>query len=243
MKSLFRQHHKLTKREKVSLSLALLLLLLFSIGIFDIFGTSRKNKQLREANTQLEQKVTALQSDLERLSKEVGDSKNEITGQVNMAANNEAPKLSTLSVTVPETNLKIDLETTEGWELASENKLSKKDARVAFQADEIDLLALQNYKVGKVIDSYTLKSGKVAYLVFIPQGSANNQTSGYLSVSFCNPDLSTPCSYKDENGKFIFILAHAYQEGDQFVRDMDFNSPSGNMLLSDFKVMVQSLSL
>ena len=77
-------------------------------------------------------------------------------------------------------------------------------------------------------------------LIFIKTTEENR---GYLSLSFCNPETGSACSFRGKDGKFVFILAHGYEDKDQFVRDMDFNTADGILLLNDFKVMMKSLQL
>ena len=137
-----------------------------------------------------------------------------------------------------ETVLNIDIP--EGWESVGENRLRHGKTTVAVQSEDLDLLTIPNYKVDRVIDSFVLESGQPVFLIFIKTTEENR---GYLSLSFCNPETGSACSFRGKDGKFVFILAHGYEDKDQFVRDMDFNTADGILLLNDFKVMMKSLQL
>ena len=86
------------------------------------------------------------------------------------------------------------------------------------QSEDLDLLTIPNYKVDRVVDSFVLESGQPVFLIFIKTTEENR---GYLSLSFCNPETGSACSFRGKDGKFVFILAHGYEDKDQFVRDME----------------------
>ncbi len=190
---------------------------------------------------ELNRKVSSLQYDLrsigERLSGKAAEdekAKKEKEGQAQPQNLNRIGLIATPSDTA------LTVDTPAGWELVGENRLKSGGSTVAVQAEDIDLLSISNYQVTRTVESFTLKSGVTVFLVFI---KTTDDNKGYLSLSFCNPDVGQACSFRGRDGKYVFILAHGYKEQDQFVRDMDFNTAEGIKLITDFKTMMKSLEI
>jgi hypothetical protein len=240
MKKLVFTRPKLRKRDIVSMYTLLVLGLFVVLSITSIVLLRRSAQKLNADNEALSGKVASLQGDL----REIGESlsgKTKSTDQVELATGQtEVPILNRIGLIATPGETAISVDTLAGWELVGENRLRKGGATVAVQSEDIDLLKIPNYQVSRIVESFTLRSGLTAFLVFIKTTEDNK---GYLSVSFCNPDIGAACSFKGKDGKFVFILAHGYKEQDQFVRDMDFNTVEGIKLLGDFKVMLGSMEI
>ncbi|MDQ5913402.1 MAG: hypothetical protein QG623_20 [Patescibacteria group bacterium] len=237
MKAFLKPSIKLTKRELVGLAIISMLtfsLILVSMMVLVLRSTG---VNLKEENRALDTKVSSLQGDLRSIGEKLSGIANEADDTGPATAVTPLTK-NVLIATPGESTLSLD--TPAGWVLSSENRLRSGDSAVGAQSEDIDLLTIPNYQVTRVVESFTIKSGQAVFLVFI-RSSDDNQ--GYLSLSFCNPDIGTPCSFRGADGKYVFILGHGYQDGDQFVRDMDFNTAEGIKLITDFKVMMKSLEI
>lgn len=239
MKSFVKPRNKLTKRETMLVfvcGILASLLVLVSLAFLILRSTGLK---LSSENNELNGKVVSLQDDLkdigERLS---GLSKEEVVSRE--GENNSDIVLDRIGITAVPGDTQLTVDTPTGWELVGQNRLKSGESIVSAQSESIDLFTVSNYKVSRTIESFLTKSGQTAFLVFIQVSSENK---GYLSVSFCNPETGSACSYRGSDGRYVFVLAHSFKEGDQFVRDMDFNSVEGIKLLTDFKVMMKSLEI
>lgn len=236
MRSLIKTSRKLSKKDYIFIVVVGLLsfiIVLLSLAILVLRSTGLK---LRSENVNLDTKVSTLQGDLkdigQRLSGATGDDETEDSVE-------QVPLTRNVLIASPgESTLSLD--TPAGWVLSSENRIRSGDSVVGAQSEDIDLLTIPNYQVSRTIEAFTLKSGQTVFLVFI-RSSDDNQ--GYLSLSFCNPEVGVPCSFRGADGKYVFILAHGFKDGDEFVRDMDFNTVEGIKLLTDFKVMMRSLEI
>jgi hypothetical protein len=238
MQSLIKTSKKLSKKDYIFIAILALMsfiIVLLSLAILVLRSTGLK---LREDNSGLKGKVSTLQGDL----KDIGQRLSGISGEVkeNDTSKSAPIKLTKTSLVATPGESKLSFETPEGWTLAMENRIRSGNTVVGAQSEDIDLLTIPNYQVSRVVESFTLKSGRTVFLVFI-RSSDDNQ--GFLSLSFCNPDVGQACSFRGSDGKYVFILAHGFQDGDQFVRDMDFNTAEGIKLLTDFKVMMKSLEI
>lgn len=238
MQSLIKTSKKLSKKDYVFVAILALMsfiIVLLSLSILVLRSTGLR---LREDNSGLKGKVSTLQGDL----KDIGERLSGISSQ-SKASEDSAPapiKLTKTSLIATPGESKLSFETPEGWTLSSENRIRSGNSVVGAQSEDIDLLTIPNYQVSRVVESFTLSSGRTVFLVFI-RSSDDNQ--GFLSLSFCNPDVGQACSFRGADGKYVFILAHGYEDGDQFVRDMDFNTAEGIKLITDFKVMMKSLEI
>jgi hypothetical protein len=242
MRALIKTQKRPSRRELILMVAVFGLLSFLSISALIIGAQKKTNRDLKKAGAESELKVADLQKDLENIGKTLSGLKIKNEGAENEGGV-QAPETSNLRriamvATPGETVLNIDIP--EGWESVGENRLRHGKTTVAVQSEDLDLLTIPNYKVDRVIDSFVLKSGQPVFLIFIKTTEENR---GYLSLSFCNPETGSACSYRGKDGKFVFILAHGYEDKDQFVRDMDFNTADGILLLNDFKVMMKSLQL
>ena len=237
MKSFVKPRNKLTKREIVLVSICAFLaslLVVISLSFLILRSTGLK---LRTENNNLNVKVVNLQGDL----KDIGERLSGLSDKkVSNTDTNNSPVLNRIGITAVPGDTQLTVDTPSGWELIGQNRLKSGESTVSAQSESIDLFTVSNYKATRTIESFLTKSGQTAFLVFIQVSSENK---GYLSVSFCNPETGSACSHRGSDGKYVFILAHAIKEGDQFVRDMDFNSVEGIKLLTDFKVMMKSLEI
>jgi hypothetical protein len=238
MKSLIAPSKKLTRREYILVaiigSLSFFIVLL-SLSLLVLRSTGIK---LRAENNQLGGKVTNLQNDLREIGENLSglSSANEVQEE-----EVEEVKLNRIGLLASPGETELSLDAPSTWKLLGENRIiSDYTTSLLAQSEDVDFLNLSNYKVSRVVEPVSLKSGQNAFIVFIETTSKNK---GYLSLSFCNPDVSEPCSFKGRDGKFVFILAHGFEEGDAFVRDMDFNSVKGIKLINEFKAMVKSLEI
>ena len=237
MKSFVKPRNKLTKRELILVCIIAFLtslLLLVSLAFLILRSTGLK---LRSENTQLGDKVVSLQGDL----KDIGERLSGLSSKNSDTASTEPGLvLNRIGLTAVPGDTQLTVDTPEGWELVGQNRLKSRESTVSAQSESIDLFSVPNYKATRTIESFQTRSGQTAFLVFIQVSSENK---GYLSVSFCNPETGSACSYRGDDGKYVFVLAHAIKEGDQFVRDMDFNSAEGIKLLTDFKIMMKGLEI
>lgn len=235
MKSFVKPRNKLSSRELVliaSIAFLATMLAVLSCAFLILRSTGLK---LGVENVELNGKVSGLQADL----KDIGERLSGLS-KTTTDPTAPAPVLNRIGLTAVPGDTQLTVDTPEGWELVGENRLKSGESTVAVQSESIDLFTVPNYKASRTIESFQTKSGQTAFLVFIQVSSANK---GYLGVSFCNPETGSACSYRGDDGKYVFILAHAVKDGDQFVRDMDFNSAEGIKLLTDFKVMMKSLEI
>lgn len=235
MKSFVKPRNKLSGRELFLVGLIALLATILVIISTAFLVLRSTGMRLRAENSQLSGKVSGLQSDL----KDIGERLSGLSkAQVDSGSPTKTLNRIGLTATPGETQLTVD--TPEGWELVGQNRLKLGESTVAVQSQDIDLFTVSNYKVGRTVESFQIKSGQTAFLVFIPVSS---ESKGYLGLSFCNPETGAPCSYRGGDGKYVFVMAHAIKEGDQFARDMDFNTVEGIKLLTDFKLMMKSLEI
>lgn len=239
MKKLINTGRKLRKIEVVGIYGLILCVLLISLCGVAIAGLKDSNKKLNSDKEVLNGKISTLQGDL----RDIGERLSGKTQQQAEEKQQESGKVAVLKrigliATPGETGLSVEVP--DGWQLEGENKLRNGASVVVVQSEDIDLLSIPNYQISRVVDSFILADGRSVFLVFIRSSDDNR---GYLSLSFCNPDVMAPCSFRGKDGKFVFILAHGFKEGDQFVRDMDFSTAEGIRLLTDFKEMVKSLEL
>jgi len=235
MKSFVKPRNKLSPRELILVGIIAflaILLVVFSGGFLILRSTGLR---LKTENTELSGKVSTLQGDLQDIGERLSG-----LSKTSVDPTTPAPVLNRIGLTAIPGDTQLTVDTPEGWELVGQNRLKSGESTVAVQSQDIDLFTIPNYKVTRAIESFQTKSGQTAFLVFIQVSSENK---GYLSVSFCNPETGSACSYRGDDGKYVFILAHAIKEGDQFARDMDFNSAEGIKLLTDFKIMMKSLEI
>jgi hypothetical protein len=237
MKSLIKTSgKKLSKKDYIFASVVLFLvfiILLLSMVILVLRSTGIK---LNAQNRELGGKVSSLQNDLKDIGQRLSGLSNEETEDETV----EARPLERIGLVASPGETSLVLDVPEGWSLLGDNRLVAEGATVFAQSEDIDFLTLSNYKVTRLVEPVNLKSGQTAFIVFIQSSSENR---GYLSLSFCNPEVGEACSFKGRDAKFVFILAHGFERDDAFVRDMDFNSADGIKLLTDFRVMVQSLEI
>lgn len=242
MKALIKTQKKPTRREVMSMVATLVLLIVLTISGLVMGSLKKANTNLERSKDELGLKVSTLQKDLEDIGKTLSGLKvkNESAKSEDGSGASESSNLKRVSVIAVPGETVLNLEVPEGWESVSENRLKHEKSTIAVQSEDLDLLTIPNYQVDRVVDSFVLESGQPVFLVFIKTTEENR---GYLSLSFCNPETGAPCSYRGQDGKYVFILAHGYEDRDQFVRDMDFNTAEGIKLLNDFKVMMKSLRL
>lgn len=236
MKSFVKPRNKLSQRELVMIGIIGFMagmLVVVSLAFLILRSTGVK---LKTENTELSGKVSSLQGDL----KDIGERLSGLSKTGTTDPNTTTPVLNRIGLTATPGDTQLTVDTPEGWELVGENRLKSGESTVAVQSESIDLFTVPNYKATRTIESFQTKSGQTAFFVFIQVSSENK---GYLSISFCNPETGSACSYRGSDGKYVFVLAHAVKEGDQFARDMDFNSVEGIKLLTDFKIMMKSLEI
>jgi len=240
MKSLLKTRKPLSKKDIIYLSVILVLACLLILSSLTIIFLRSVGFRLRAEKNELNGKVSTLQTDLKSIGERLSGKAAADEKAKNENSQNQVQALNRIGLiaTPGETTLSVDAPT--GWELQGENRLRSGGSTVAVQSEEIDLLSLSNYQVSRTVESFTLKSGQTVFLVFIKTTEDNK---GYLSLSFCNPDVGLACSFRGRDGKYVFILAHGYKEQDQFVRDMDFNTVEGIKLITDFKTMMKSLEI
>jgi hypothetical protein len=243
MKRILKERKKLGKKGKATVGLVLVLMTLLVIGLVDTFVTSRQNRDLESKNAELEAKVNSLQESLRRLSEEARVARDSmVRPSSNSGGTNDGSSevLARMGLIASPSETRVMVDAPAGWELTGENTLKKGGVVMGVQSEDIDLFSVSSYSKTKLLDTFNLPSGQTVYLVMIQPLESN---SGYLSLSSCNPEVGPACSFKSIDGKFIFILAHSYQTGDQFVRETDFNSNEGANLIKDFKVMMRSLEI
>lgn len=236
MKAFVKPRNKLSNRELVMLGIIGFLAAMLAVVSMAVLILRSTGVQLKVENNELNGKVSSLQSDL----RDIGERLSGLSTAKSADPAEPAPILNRIGLTATPGETQLSVDTPEGWELVGENRLKSGESTVAVQSESIDLLTIDNYKVARVVEPVQTRSGQTAFVVFIKVTSENK---GYLSLSFCNPDTGAACSYRGADGKYVFILAHAIKEGDQFARDMDFNSVEGIKLLTDFKVMMKSLEI
>lgn len=236
MKAFVKPRNKLSNRELVLLGIIGFLATMLAVVSMAVLILRSTGLKLKTENNQLSGKVSTLQGDLQ----DIGERLSGLSTVKSADSTEPAPVLNRIGLTAIPGDTQLSVDTPSGWELIGENRLKSGESTVAVQSEDIDLLTIDNYKVARVVEPIQTKSGQTAFIVFIKVSSDNK---GYLSLSFCNPDTGAACSYKGKDGKYVFVLAHAIKEGDQFARDMDFNSAEGIELLTDFKVMMKSLEI
>jgi hypothetical protein len=236
MKAFVRPRNKMSNRELIMLGVIAFLATMLAVVSMAVLILRSTGLKLKTENSQLSGKVSTLQGDLQ----DIGERLSGLSTVKSADPTEPAPVLSRIGLTATPGDTQLTVDTPEGWELVTENRLKSGGSTVTAQSEDIDLLTIDNYKVARVVEPIQLKDGKTAFVVFIKVSSDNK---GYLSLSFCNPETGAACSYRGIDGKYVFVLAHAIQEGDQFARDMDFNSAEGIKLLTDFKVMMKSLDI
>lgn len=236
MKAFVRPRNKLSNRELVMLGTIGFLAMMLAVVSMAVLILRSTGLSLKAENGQLSGKVATLQGDLQ----DIGERLSGLSTDKSADPAEPAPVLNRIGLTATPGDTQLTVDTPEGWELVGENRLRAGGSTVVVQSEEIDLLTIENYQVARVVEPVQTRSGQTAFVVFIKVSSENK---GYLSLSFCNPETGAACSYRGADGKYVFMLAHAIEEGDQFARDMDFNSAAGIKLLTDFKVMVKSLEI
>ena len=236
MKAFVKPRNKLSNRELVLLGVIGFLATMLAVVSMAVLILRSTGLKLKTENNQLSGKVSTLQGDLQ----DIGERLSGLSTVKSADSTEPAPVLNRIGLTAIPGDTQLSVDTPSGWELIGENRLKSGESTIAVQSEDIDLLTIDNYKVARVVEPIQTKSGQTAFIVFIKVSSDNK---GYLSLSFCNPDTSVACSYRGKDGKYVFVLAHAIKEGDQFARDMDFNSAEGIKLLTDFKVMMKSLEI
>lgn len=236
MKAFVKPRNKLSNRELVMLGAIGFLATMLAVVSMAVLILRSTGLKLKTENNQLSGKVSTLQGDLQ----DIGERLSGLSAVKSADSTEPAPVLNRIGLTAIPGDTQLSVDTPSGWELIGENRLKSGESTVAVQSEDIDLLTIDNYKVARVVEPIQTKSGQTAFIVFIKVSSDNK---GYLSLSFCNPDTGVACSYRGKDGKYVFVLAHAIKEGDQFARDMDFNSAEGIKLLTDFKVMMKSLEI
>lgn len=235
MKSFVKPRNKFSSRELFLVGVIALLATMLVIISAAFLILRSTGVRLRAQNDQLSGKVSGLQGDL----KDIGERLSGLS-KAQVDSGSSAPTLNRIGLTATPGETQLAVDTPEGWELVGQNRLKLGESTVAVQSQDIDLFTVPNYKVGRTVESFQIKSGQTAFLVFIPVSS---ESKGYLGLSFCNPETGSPCSYRGADGKYVFVMAHAIKEGDQFARDMDFNTVEGIKLLTDFKLMMKSLEI
>ncbi len=238
MKKLINTGRRWRKSELIGLYLILFCCLLIGLSAVVVIGLRRSNKKLSLEKDELSGKISLLQGDLRDIGERL--SGKPVKQDEQKQAEGQAPVLKRIGLIATPGETALSVEVTDGWELLGENRLRNGGATVVVQSEDIDLLSIPNYQVARVVDSFILNSGQSVFVVFI---RSTEDSRGYLGVSFCNPEVTAACSFRGSDGKFVFILAHGYKEGDQFVRDMDFSTAEGIRLLTDFKGMVKSLEI
>lgn len=236
MKSFVKPRNKLSNRELVMLGAIGFLAAMLAVVSMAFLVLRSTGIKLKTENNQLNGKVSTLQADLQ----DIGERLSGLSTVKSTDSNQPAPVLNRIGLTATPGETQLSADTPEGWELVGENRLRAGGSTVVVQSEDIDLLTIDNYQVTRVVEPIQTRSGQTAFVVFIKVSSENK---GYLSLSFCNPETGAACSYRGGDGKYVFMLAHAIEEGDQFARDMDFNSAEGIKLLTDFKVMMKSLEI
>lgn len=236
MKAFVKPRDKLNNRELLMLGVIAFLAIMLAVVSMAVLILRSTGVRLKTENNQLNGKVSGLQGDLQ----DIGERLSGLSTVKSSDQSKPNPILNRIGLTAIPGDTQLNVDAPEGWELVGENRLKSGESTVAVQSEDIDLLTIDNYKVARVVEPIQTKSGETAFIVFIKVTSDNK---GYLSLSFCNPDTSAACSYRGKDGKYVFVLAHAVKEGDQFARDMDFNSAEGIKLLTDFKVMMKSLEI
>jgi hypothetical protein len=239
MKSLLKPRRKLNTKDYVLIGIIALLsfmIVLLSLAVLVLRSTGIK---LKAENGDLGKKVSSLQNDL----KSIGENLSGLSSdKLDEGGSNqfEEIKLNRIGILASPGETELSLDASSEWRLLGENRLVTDSATFFAQSEDVDLLTLSNYRVTRIIEPVTVKSGQNAFMVFIESTSSNK---GYLSLSFCNPEITAPCSFVGRDGKFVFILAHGFEEGDAFVRDMDFSSVKGIKLITEFKSMMKSLEI
>lgn len=236
MKAFVKPRNKLSNRELVMLGVIGFLATMLAVVSMAVLILRSTGIKLKTENNQLNGKVSTLQGDLQ----DIGERLSGLSTVKSTDSNQPVPVLNRIGLTATPGETQLSADTPEGWELVGENRLRAGGSTVVVQSEDIDLLTIDNYQVTRVVEPIQTRSGQTAFVVFIKVSSDNK---GYLSLSFCNPETGAACSYRGGDGKYVFILAHAIEEGDQFARDMDFNSAEGIKLLTDFKVMMKSLEI
>lgn len=235
MPMMFKPSKKLSPKAKGLLMAGGFWLFIFVLLVVSLLAVSRENKALKDNVQNLKTEVGELKSSLQDAGERLA------FGDGPEAAEKEEVKpVNRIGLVATPGETRLTVSTPDGWALSGENKLKSGELVVLVQSEEIDLLTLDNYKVTRVVDSFTLSGGQTAFVTFIRTSSGNQ---GYLGLSFCNPDVGAACSYKGIDGKFVFVLAHSFKEGDQFLRDVDFDSEEGVRLLESFKIMMRSLEI
>lgn len=84
-----------------------------------------------------------------------------------------------------------------------------------------ELTLIKNVKTLKGTSLYVIKSDSNVY------------------VSSCQPTKDSACSIK-VGGKFLFIILHISQPGDQYPRELDFSNQDTNKIISEFIQIVES---
>ncbi len=125
-----------------------------------------------------------------------------------------------------------------GWSKSSEGQLRKKiDSKTyvaEFQLTDTDYLT-GNYAGNMSINQRT-KTAKKTQIFII------KTVNGYISISSCEPSDQKACSLR-LNGRPLFILLHAYQQGDQYARELNFEDPYTIQVVKEFVAIAEGLNL
>ncbi len=148
------------------------------------------------------------------------------------------PKLTKTTVT-PIDGSVLDVSLPDGWTKEADHKLVKTidgvQYVISFQSEENDLLQGNYGGNAETLKDTKTATGATRYVIKTGNGQ-------YVSLSASQPinGNGTSLSY---NSKSLLVLMYTYQPGDQYVREIDFSSPTADTAIKDFETIASSLNV
>ena len=87
---------------------------------------------------------------------------------------------------------------------------------------------------GSVIDNYTNSDGTFYIL---------KTADSYVALSTCMPENGNGCSKVLNSGYTLWIMLNSYQDGDQYVRELDFSKASTDIAIDDFVSICKTIKI
>ncbi len=141
----------------------------------------------------------------------------------------------TTSVT-PTDGAAVTLRLPTGWTVIGGPEIVKTIGATKFminvQITEDDYLQGNYGGKATVVKTVTDSAGKTLYVI--------KTADSYIALSSCSPENGDGCSLS-QKGKPLLVLMHTYQSGDQYVREIDFNSKDTAQAIADFETMVEGI--
>ncbi len=188
-----------------------------------------------------QRQVQELDKQVQDLSKKIAELKqSESNTPAASTPTKSAEKKTTLVITDPtnnKTTVDASLILASGWMVMNgdsqlDKSISGTTYRIGYQITESDYLKGSYGGDATILKTVKLADGTTAYVI---------KTTDYVALSSCAPVNGKGCSFTVD-GSTVLVLMHGYQKGDQYVRELNFNTAATNTAIAEFETMASTLS-